>query len=91
MSKLTKNLSLPQPELVKGIPKELTAYLRQLTDALHMEHRHIYDFAESGGASTPNWNMREATAADVTAGEAQAAGNLIIEHKVNKTRREFEI
>ena len=90
MSKLTKTLVLPQPELIKNVDKGLLNYLRQLTDALHLEHRHIWDFAESGGASTPNWNVREATAADVTAGEAVAVGNLIIEHKTNLTRREFE-
>ena len=90
MSELGKTLVLPQPELMRNISAELKNYLRQLTDALHLEHRHIWNFAESGGASTPNWNVREATAADVTAGEAVAAGNLIIEHKTTLTKREFE-
>lgn len=41
-------------------------------------------------AETPNWFVREATAADVTAGNARAVGNLIVEHKTNGTKHEFE-
>lgn len=37
-----------------------------------------------------DFTFRIATDADVTASEAQVAGNLIIEHKVAKTRYEFE-
>lgn len=40
-------------------------------------------------AETPNWWIREATAADVTAGLATAAGNLIVIHKTTGTKREF--
>ncbi len=44
----------------------------------------------NGGLSTNNWDIRESTTADVTAGDAQAAGNLIVIHKTNGTRHEFE-
>ncbi|MCK5613403.1 hypothetical protein KAR91_66650 [Candidatus Pacearchaeota archaeon] len=44
----------------------------------------------STAAETPNWFIREANAADVTANEALAVGNLIVEHKTNGTKREFE-
>lgn len=91
MSELGKSISLPTPEqLVPDASPGLKNYLRKLTDALHTEHRHIWNFVESGGSSTANWNIREATAADVTAGQAQAVGNLIVEHKANGTRHEFE-
>lgn len=51
----------------------------------------IYDNIENGGLGTPNWNVKEATAADVTAGNAVAAGNLIVEHKTEGTKHEFEV
>ncbi len=49
-----------------------------------------YDRVESGGASTSNWDFRESTAADVTAGNAKAAGNALITHKTSGTKHEFE-
>jgi len=50
----------------------------------------LYDSIESGGMSTSNWDIREATALDVTNGDAKVAGNLIAKHKTNGTKREFE-
>jgi len=44
----------------------------------------------STAAETPNWFIREATATDVTNGVATAAGNLIVEHKTEGTKHEFE-
>jgi hypothetical protein len=37
-----------------------------------------------------NWRIREATAADVVAGDAVVEGSLIIEHKTNGTKDEIE-
>ncbi len=39
---------------------------------------------------TTNWVIEEANAADVAAGLAVVAGNLIVRHKVNGTKHEFE-
>ncbi len=37
-----------------------------------------------------NWIIEEASAADVTAGLAKVAGDLIIRHKTSGTKKEFE-
>lgn len=39
---------------------------------------------------TTNWVIEESNAADVTAGLAKETGDLIIRHKTNGTKREFE-
>ncbi len=39
---------------------------------------------------TSNWVIEEATAADVTAGLAKVAGDLIIRHKTTCTKEEIE-
>ncbi len=50
----------------------------------------LYDRIEAGGMSTSNWDIREATAADVTAGNAKVKGNLIVKHKTTGTDYEHE-
>ena len=91
MSKIRKIIKLPQPELLKGkVSTALINYLRQLTDAITATHKRAFGHAEGGGTSTVNWNIREATALDVTNGVATAAGNLLIEHKINGTKREIQ-
>ena len=40
--------------------------------------------------STANWVIEEASAADVTAGDAKVAGDLIIKHKTGGTKEELE-
>jgi hypothetical protein len=39
---------------------------------------------------TNNWIIEEANAADVTVGRAKVAGDLIIRHKTNGTKYEYE-
>ncbi len=39
---------------------------------------------------TTNWVLQEATDADVTAGYAKVAGDLILRHKVSGTKREWK-
>jgi len=49
------------------------------------------DVVQGGtAAETPNWFVREATAMDVTAGNAKAVGNLIVLHKTDGTKYEYE-
>lgn len=91
MSRVRKLLTLPQPEKLEGvIDKKVIDYLRQLNDEIMIGHRSIYDSIESGGMSTKSWSVREATAADVTAGDATAVGNLIVIHKTSGMKYEHE-
>lgn len=46
--------------------------------------------SDSTAVETTNWLIREATVADYIAGDARAVGNLIVEHKTNGTKHEFE-
>jgi len=39
---------------------------------------------------TSNWVIEEANAADVSAGRAKVAGDLIIRHKTEGTKNEYE-
>lgn len=92
MSRVRKTLTLPEPErLSESIDRKLIVYLRQLNNEILMSYRRIYDSIESGGMSTKSWSVREATAADVTAGDAAVAGNLIVVHKTSGTKFEHEV
>lgn len=59
-------------------------------DASDRLYDKLYDRIEAGGMSTSNWDIREATAADVADGNAVVVGNLLAKHKTNGTRHEFE-
>ena len=65
-------------------------WLTRLLRRLDFIYRTMRDQIELGGAATQNWEIREATAADVTAGDSVAVGNLIVRHKTNGTRFEFQ-
>ena len=65
-------------------------WLTRLLRRLDFIYRTMRDQIELGGTSTQNWEIREATAADVTAGDSVAVGNLIVRHKTNGTRFEFQ-
>ena len=41
-------------------------------------------------AKSRNWTLREATAADVSNDDAKVVGDLIMEHKTNGTKDEWE-
>lgn len=91
MSKIKNTLTLLAPERLKGkIDDSLVDLLRAWITELVRNHRSIWNAIEFGGASTNNWYVREATAADVAAGNAKAAGNLLVEHKTNGRKREFQ-
>ncbi len=65
-------------------------WLKRLLRRLDFIYRIMRDQIELGGTLTKNWEIREATAADVTAGDSVAVGNLIVRHKTNGTKFEFE-
>lgn len=70
---------------------DVQGWLRKFAVLLEDNYRLQLDaFLGSTAAETPNWFVREATAADVTAGQARTVGNLLIEHKTNGTKHEFE-
>ena len=99
MSRLRKSLYLNRSgikklsrfqELSPGDETGLQEWLDKLVVILEENHKIVRDaIIGSTAAETPNWFIREANAADVTAGRAKAAGNLIVIHKTNGTKREF--
>ena len=96
MSKLAKTMKLPDLNRLERIAespfeRELIQLMKSLYDDFQTEHKAIFEFAEAGGASTANWSMKEATAADVADGNAVAAGNLLTVHKTSGTKREVEV
>lgn len=91
MSELPQRLSIQRTainrlETVEDVRKWLDSYIRELD----MVWAKLYSQIENRGMSTQNWDIREATAADVANGDAKVAGNLITEHKTNGTKREVE-
>jgi hypothetical protein len=69
----------------------LREWLERHLDQMELLYRLSHgDITGSTAAETPNWKVREATAADVTAGNAHVAGNLIVIHKTSGTKHEFQ-
>lgn len=92
MSGLRKTLGLDRAgiERLSDFPG-LKIWLRKLTSDLERSYSLQRNVVEGvTAAETPNWRIREANAADVTAGEARSVGNLITVHKTNGTKREVE-
>ena len=91
MSKLAKSMQLDEVGIGRLPVKDDTKnWLTRLLRRLDFIYRIMRDQIELGGTSTQNWEIREATAADVTAGDSVAVGNLIVRHKTNGTRFEFQ-
>lgn len=93
MSRLPKTSGIDRAGIKRIVNFES---LRQWLDRFAVNYERIYQsqinvVQGSTASETPNWLIREATAADVTANEAVAVGNLIVEHKVNGTKHEFEV
>lgn len=91
MSKLPKEWSFDRGAIdriknIDDVKRMFTSIIRELD----LWYSQIYDQIENGGMSTPNWDIREATAADVTAGNAKVKGNLIVKHKTSGAKDEFE-
>lgn len=70
--------------------KDVQRWLINYTTAMDKYFRLLKDTIDNFGMGTADWDVRQATAADVTDGNAQVAGNLIAIHKENGTRHEFE-
>ncbi len=91
MSKMPKTpfFDLAALDRIKSV-EDVIEWLKKYNRDFLVLYKKLFNQIENGGASTANWNVREATAADVTAGKAKVAGDLIVEHKTNGTKREFE-
>lgn len=91
MSKLPKSMELDEVGIGRlPVKQETKDWLVRLLRKLDKIYRTQRDVIESGGMNTDNWEIREAEDADVTAGDAQAEGNLIVLHKTTGTKYEFE-
>lgn len=69
---------------------DVVQWLESYVRALDGQYAKLRNTINNFGMGTANWDVREATDDDVTASKAQAAGNLIVTHKTNGTRHEFE-
>ncbi len=92
MSKLRKTLGIDRVQIKRLFNfKDLQLWLDRLAVILEENYQLQRDVVlGSTAAETPKWTIREANAEDVTAGEARAVGNLIMEHKTNGTKYELE-
>ncbi|MEE9354741.1 MAG: hypothetical protein V3U75_04050 [Methylococcaceae bacterium] len=91
MSKLPKSMQLDEVGIGRLSVKEDTkSWLVRLLRRLDLIYRAMRDQIELGGSSTEDWEIRQSNAADVTAGDSVAVGNLIVRHKTNGTKFEFE-
>ena len=92
MSRLRKTLSIDRAGIKRILDfSALQIWLDRLTVILEENYGLQRDVVQGGtAAETPNWRVREANATDVAASEARAVGNLIVEHKTNGTRFEYE-
>ena len=92
MSKIRKTLGLDRVGIKRLFGfKELQIWLDRLVVVLDENYSLQRDFIQGGtAAETPNWIIRESNAADVTAGEARAVGNLIVVNKATGSKFEHE-
>jgi hypothetical protein len=92
LSELEKSLRLDRVGIGRIVDfSTLRTWLAQTVLKLEKAHRIQRDVTQgSTAAETPNWFIREATIADVTASQARAVGNLIVENKTTGTKHEFE-
>ncbi len=86
-SKLAKTMILPSFDTLNAKSKspfedELIQWIKALYDALQREHRSVRTEADVGGMNTATWRIKEADAADVANGNANAAGDLMIQRKI---------
>lgn len=88
---LPKTLAIDRVAIkgLKNVP-DVVQWIESYVRALDVQYAKLRDTISNFGMGTANWDIREATADDVSAGDAQVAGNLIAIHKTNGTRHEFE-
>lgn len=91
MSNLPKSMQLDEIGIGRlSVKQDTKTWLVRLLRRLDLIYRAMRDQIELGGALTKDWEIRQSTAEDVTAGDSAAVGNLIVRHKTNGTKFEFE-
>ena len=88
MSKLPKSMPLPGFDELRAkagtnFERQLIKWIESLYDNLQSEHRLVRDFAEACGMQTATWRIKESNTADADAGQANAAGDLMVMRKVS--------
>ena len=88
MAGIPKTMVLPEFDRLRVLAEskfedELIEYLKALHEVLQRETRAVRTFVDTGGFSTAGWRMKEATAADVADGKANAAGDLMLQKKIS--------
>lgn len=88
---LPKTLAIDRSALrgLKTVP-DVVQWLESFVKAIDSHYAKLRDAINNSGMGTPNWDIREGTADDVTAGNAQVAGNLIVINKSSGVKHEFE-
>ena len=79
-----KNLALDRPGLrsLKTV-EDVVRWLIDLVKVLDENHATLVDHLINGGFRTEKWREVQATAADVTAGKADAVGQLMLQHSTD--------
>lgn len=92
MSEIRKTLGIDRVGIKRVNDfKKWQIWADQLVLILEENHKLQRDVVQGAtAAETPNWTIRESTAADVTAGESKAVGNLIVVHKTSGAKWEHE-
>lgn len=71
--------------------KDVRQWLTNYTTAMDKYFRLLKDTIDNFGMGTADWDIRQASADDVTNGDAAVAGNLIVIHKTSGRKGEFEV
>ncbi len=92
MSNILPNILPIDRSAIRGLKStaDIVQWLETYVRALDGQYAKLRDTINNFGMGTANWDVREATDADVTASKAQAAGNLIVINKTSGTKHEFE-
>ena len=69
---------------------DLVVWLAGFAKAMDEIYGLLRDHIENGGMGTPNWDIKEAKAADVVSGDANTVGDLMVKHKTTGVERLFE-
>jgi len=90
-SKLPKTLPIDRIS-IKGLKSttDMVVWLMGFVKALDNLYALLRDHIENGGMGTPNWDIKEAKAADVASGDANTVGDLMVKHKTTGVEHLFE-
>ncbi len=84
MSRLPDQISFDRIGIdsIKDID-DVKIWLKSFMNEFDRWYAQLFDRIENGGYETKTWRVKEATAADVTAGKADTIGNLMEQRKIS--------